>query len=340
MGILLIMHKKISSRDSFFEKPLIKSSIDKNSDDYMDDESDLSEDLSTSKNEVKSKEQPHHGRIINLPDGMAVNFRESPSEFGAIKKKLINGEEIIFLNKKEPYRGMYFFNISVDGDDGWVASNFIEYYDGNKLIFRGVKPSFDKPKPPEDNTSTSWQVFVPKMAKNIYDKFGIPESITISQFALESNFGTRESGSFNFFGIKSKPTESSVTLKTTEEFTPGKKESVSSGFRNFDSIENAFNSYGELLSTNPRYSFATKTYQQDPAKFIIWIWANGYATDSKYPIKISGISKSVASKLQRQDLAFDFNSNLLNIIDYLGSLPPEQRSDALLKIMNKNKKVS
>ncbi len=334
------MYRKISSRDITNIKHIIKSSIDKNSDDFMhDDDEEFSGDLKQDdKNNLEKKY--FRGKVINLPDGMAVNFRESPSEFGSIKKKLINGQEILFLNKKAPYRGMYFFNVSVDGDDGWVASNFIEYYDENKILFRGTKPSFDHQKSPTDDSSKSWELFVPTMAKSVYDKFGVPESITISQFALESNFGSNQSGSFNFFGIKSKPSENSTSLKTTEEFIPGKQESVLSGFKNFNSAEDAFNSYGKLLSTNPRYSFATKSYRDDPAKFIIWIWANGYATDSNYPIKISKVSKSVASKLQRPELSFEFSNNLLNIIDYLSNMPPEQRSEALLKIMNKNKKVS
>lgn len=275
------------------------------------------------------------GRIINVPSDMRVSLRSYPSTSANILKKFPNNTELYFLNKEIFSDGKTFLNVEIDGLIGWISSSFVEYYDSNGSIkFRGLAPtkpvSISKNEEgaynmSEESNTDDWKQFAPQMAKDVEEKYGVPKQITMAQFALESNFGKSESGTFNYFGIKGKGSAGTKNLKTTEEFVPGEKVKINDNFASYSSKSDSFNSYGSLLSSSQRYRYATQNFSDQPGMFIIWVWANGYATDSSYPTKIASVSKRVASTLGDPSFEFQFLPKEIELISQLSSETPENR---------------
>jgi flagellum-specific peptidoglycan hydrolase FlgJ len=109
---------------------------------------------------------------------------------------------------------------------------------------------------------------------------GVPASVTLAQAILESGWGDHHMGdACNYFGIKARPGEPSVTMRT-REVEGGKSVYVEAPFRRFASVEECFAAHGHFLRGNPRYA---KAFQAaDGESFARAIAAAGYATDPKY----------------------------------------------------------
>lgn len=87
-------------------------------------------------------------------------------------------------------------------------------------------------------------------------KYGVPASITLAQYGLESSYGRRmPRGSNNPFGIKAKAGEPFVNAATTEVIA-GKAIRTIAKFRVFDSIADAFDAHAKLLATGRPYAKA------------------------------------------------------------------------------------
>ena len=117
-------------------------------------------------------------------------------------------------------------------------------------------------------------------AKQAQKKWGIPASISIAQWALESAWGKHmPPDSNNPFGIKARTGEPSVTVPT-REFLNGKSITIQAPFRKFASIAEAFDRHGELLATAPVYAKA-RSFENSPDQFADALTGT-YATDPKY----------------------------------------------------------
>jgi hypothetical protein len=111
-------------------------------------------------------------------------------------------------------------------------------------------------------------------------KWGVPASVTIAQWAVESAWGTRmPAGSNNPFGIKSIPGEPFV-IATTHEVVDGQRVQINAAFRKFDTIADAFDAHGELLATKGAYAKA-RLCIKDPERFANAL-TGVYATDPNY----------------------------------------------------------
>ena len=109
---------------------------------------------------------------------------------------------------------------------------------------------------------------------------GVPASVTLAQAILESGWGDHHMGeACNYFGIKARPGEPSVTMRT-REVEGGKSVSVDAAFRRFASVDECFAAHGHFLRDNPRYAKAFQA--SDGESFARAIAAAGYATDPKY----------------------------------------------------------
>jgi flagellum-specific peptidoglycan hydrolase FlgJ len=183
------------------------------------------------------------------------------------------------------------------------------------------------------STGDTWLMEISDAVKSISNANGIPEGIIFAQGALESSYGKNNIGGFNYFGMKGEGTAGSISAKTKEEFKPGEMSTIKDKFKKFNNIEEGFQSYANLLKQSSRFSYATQAFSDDPAKFAIWIWGRGYATDSKYPDKLSSISKNIAQKLGRSDLAWDYDGEERRIIDTLSSMRPEDRVSRTLELL-------
>lgn len=106
---------------------------------------------------------------------------------------------------------------------------------------------------------------------------GVPASVSISQWALESAWGARCTGEFNFFGIKAVG-DQPHTLCWTHEFVGGKSVSCQQPFRNFASVAEAFDAHAALLR-GARYA---KAWPVTSVEAFVKAIAPVYATDPNY----------------------------------------------------------
>lgn len=94
----------------------------------------------------------------------------------------------------------------------------------------------------------------------------------VAQDGLESAWGSKPSGNFNFGGIKGKG-----TTKRTREVVNGKEVYINDSFRDFNSLEDYANYKIDLLNNN-RY----QAFSGDVSEFANRVHKGGYATDPNY----------------------------------------------------------
>ena len=116
---------------------------------------------------------------------------------------------------------------------------------------------------------------------------GVPASITLAQAALESGWAGSELASkhLNFFGIKTHRAATGyegggVNMDTTE-YKGGKRITIVSEFRKYETAEDSFADHSQFLIDNKRYK---SLFDLDPLDYKGW--ARGlqdakYATDPK-----------------------------------------------------------
>lgn len=137
---------------------------------------------------------------------------------------------------------------------------------------------------------------------------GIPASFMVAQAAHESGWGRHEikntdgSTSFNVFGIKAGPGWTGrVAEVTTTEVVGGVAHKVKAKFRAYDSYEDAFKDYAQLMKDSPRYSRVVATASSGTlgaAGFAQGLQRAGYATDPAYADKLTRVINTTL-RLQR-----------------------------------------
>lgn len=122
-------------------------------------------------------------------------------------------------------------------------------------------------------------------AGDAFDAYIWP-SVTLAQWALESNYGkAMPKGSNNPFGIKANGDQPSVDAMTWE-VVRGKRIDIVQRFRKFETMADAFEAHNRLLATSKHYkkARAAKTAVEF-AKALTGI----YATDPDYDKKLRSI---------------------------------------------------
>jgi flagellum-specific peptidoglycan hydrolase FlgJ len=148
---------------------------------------------------------------------------------------------------------------------------------------------------------------MPKVPDNIVraaqasaKKTGIPASVSIAQWALESGWGARVSGKNNYGGITAKVKDAvfpykpgtplePATLCWTHESYQGSRVRCQRWFKNFDSPEAYFDAHAKLLSTAPVYAPA-RAKLPDVDAFVDEM-GKRYATDPNYAATIKTIMR-------------------------------------------------
>jgi|SRR5215831_1629586 len=119
--------------------------------------------------------------------------------------------------------------------------------------------------------------------------------VTVAQFLLESDWGRRGMGeAHNFFGIKARADEPSVTLETTE-FVNGKPVTVAQQFRKYDSMADSFADHARLIvdrttQTGQKIYANALSHPNDPIEFARAL-TGVYATDPHYGDKLIAIMR-------------------------------------------------
>jgi flagellum-specific peptidoglycan hydrolase FlgJ len=119
--------------------------------------------------------------------------------------------------------------------------------------------------------------------------------VTVAQFLLESNWGRAGMGdAHNYFGIKARAGEPSVT-KSTTEVVNGKTVTVQAAFRAYGSMAECFADHASLICDRRRAD-GSKIYQaalahpNDPISFARAL-TGVYATDPAYGDKLVSIMR-------------------------------------------------
>ena len=128
-------------------------------------------------------------------------------------------------------------------------------------------------------------------------RWGIPASVTLAQWALESGWGRHTPpGSNNPFGIKARPGDP-ASVAATREVVGGADVTVEARFRAFASLDEAFDDHARLLALAPVYAPA-RTRLPDVKAFCAAL-AGRYATDPHYGDRLSAVIDG--SQLERFD---------------------------------------
>ena len=119
-------------------------------------------------------------------------------------------------------------------------------------------------------------------AKAAQVKYDIFASVTLGQWALESDWGVKCTGRFNFFGVKAG--SGPRTLCWTHEERGGHLVPCQQKFRDFADLQQAFEYHAFLLATDHRYASAMR--QKDNLDAFVRAMGPIYATDKNYATKL------------------------------------------------------
>lgn len=124
-------------------------------------------------------------------------------------------------------------------------------------------------------------------AQRAEQNFGIPAAISLAQYGLESGYGRHmPAGSNNPFGIKARPGDPFVWARTKEQDAAGHVYSTMAKFRQFASLDEAFEEHAKLL-TGRRYAKARNALPSVD-RFADAL-TGVYATDHEYGAKLRKI---------------------------------------------------
>lgn len=130
----------------------------------------------------------------------------------------------------------------------------------------------------EDMQREDFIEMVEPIAIDVYEKYGIYPSVTISRAAIESNWGKSELSKeyFNLFGIKADKSWNgrSVNMNTKE----GYNDTENAAFRRYRSYKESIYDYGKFLSENKRYEKAGLFKAKDGKAQAQVLEDAGYAT--------------------------------------------------------------
>jgi flagellar protein FlgJ len=154
--------------------------------------------------------------------------------------------------------------------------------------------------PPAATTPGSFVDRLWPQAVDAAKTLGVSPHILIGHAALETGWGEHElkgadgTSSNNLFNIKAGSNWTGKTVeKAVTEYVNGKPVSSVEKFRAYDSPEESFADYAQLLSTNSRYS---GTLNQDAEGFVRGLQQGGFATDPAYGDKLKRVIGSAALK--------------------------------------------
>jgi len=133
------------------------------------------------------------------------------------------------------------------------------------------------------------------IAENVSTDIGVAPEVLLAQAALETGWGNNviqhQDGrsSHNLFGIKADVHwQGDRVTSSTIEFENGVAVKRDERFRSYDSYEDSFRDYMNLLKTSKRYEHAV-SQADNSAGFVSALQDAGYATDPDYAQKISEI---------------------------------------------------
>lgn len=139
--------------------------------------------------------------------------------------------------------------------------------------------------------------FASRMAVPAYQDTGMSAALQVAQAILETGWGQshpvdKYTGqvSNNLFGIKGTGTAGSVISNTWEEYN-GVVYRIDDYFRAYNSVQESWRDHKDFLLTRERYA-PVRAVMTNPVQGAWALKRAGYATDSRYPIKLIDIMKA------------------------------------------------
>lgn len=207
------------------------------------------------------------------------------------------GEKKIITSKQSSSTNCTYTPIEKDAGDWKIKA--VGMYDGNKIESEeipiriylgkiyGPRPIIEKDK---------FMGLASELAKDSWEKTGMSAALQTAQAILETGWGQsvpvdKYSGqlSLNLFGIKGEGTAGSVISNTWEEYN-GRTFRVDAKFRAYSEVEESWSDHKRFLLEKERY----QPFREVMYDYTQGAWAlrrAGYATDSKYPLKLMRIIK-------------------------------------------------
>ena len=124
---------------------------------------------------------------------------------------------------------------------------------------------------------------IARIAVAIEKEMGLPAQLTIAQWAVESEWGSKPAGRANYYGMKKADRHAKCCTVTTHEVIHGKDVVQDLEFADYGSLEESARDYAWLITHGSPYAGAWAQFQQDRAlvKFVFEI-AQVYATGIGY----------------------------------------------------------
>jgi flagellum-specific peptidoglycan hydrolase FlgJ len=132
-------------------------------------------------------------------------------------------------------------------------------------------------------------------------QFGIPASVTLAQWIVESSWGCSQLAlqAKNFFGVKWTHLDNELYVEMpTAEYLKGVKTIVEADFVKYDNADESFQAHATLLAEAWRYAPAMKV-RWSPARFADALQACGYSTNPHYAADL--MTLVVEEKLAQYD---------------------------------------
>lgn len=124
---------------------------------------------------------------------------------------------------------------------------------------------------------------VASIAVEIERETGCPARLMIAQWAIESKWGVKPSGHFNYFGIKRAARHTQFCTVTTREVIHGRSVTMDLEFADYPSLEDSCKDYAWLITHGAPYHAAWLAFQSDhDLNALITAVAHTYATDPNY----------------------------------------------------------
>ena len=174
-----------------------------------------------------------------------------------------------------------------------VARRIISNSGGSSGGSSGSQAAPQPSNPEWDSIPSNVQAFINAVYEGAnagYHQYNLFASLTIAQGGLETGWNTSPAGN-NLFGIKadSSWTGKTFTSETYEDDGSGNLVQVTATFRAYDSISDSVLDRCKFLKENQRYTDAGVFTASTPEAQAQALKDAGYATDSNYVSKLTGI---------------------------------------------------
>ena len=134
---------------------------------------------------------------------------------------------------------------------------------------------------------------VARIAVDLEKSTGVPALLTVTQWAIESQWGAKPVGNNNFFGIKKADRHTQCCTVTTHEVLEGRRIRVEQRFADYNSLEDSCADYAWLISHGDPYREAWNRFKEHGLAWNLLVGvAYAYATDPNY----IGLATKVASE--------------------------------------------